>query len=65
MAAARLKAQDWASLNGFIIRDADGFRLNDGVDIESLLTYSEWRPRAMQATIQVTDRELFQRYLEA
>lgn len=57
-------AMDWATKNGFIIRDADGFRKGDGVDIYTELTYDEWEPRALEATIQVVNTDLFKKYLE-
>ena len=48
---AKKSAHKWAEESGVRILDDDGFRWNDGVDMDSLISYSEFQKRLPHCTI--------------
>jgi hypothetical protein len=48
---AKKTAIEWAQLDEIIILDPDGFRDNDGVTIETPISYAEYNRRICHATV--------------
>ena len=50
---AKKTANEWAQLDKIIILDYDGFRENDGITVETPISYAEYSKRIPFATVMV------------
>lgn len=53
-------ALEWAAIHKVVIMDPDGWRHNnDNVDMDTPITFDDFKDRTLQSTVRMLDKNLF------